>query len=70
LQEEKQKALEALERAVDDGFVVTWWLTVDPIWDAFRSDAGYQRTVKRIDEKLQESRQRIDSSREQVLQDQ
>ena len=45
---DKEKALEWLERCVEDRDLQCWFLNVDPLYDSLREEPRFQAVLKRV----------------------
>ena len=61
LQGDKQKALSALQRAINEGWRSSWWyfLKYDPILESLHDEPEYQAMVEEIEADMAEQLARV-----------
>lgn len=58
---DRDAAIEWLERAVEAGLPAPTFVSMDPIWAAFRDDADFQALVSRVENRIAEQRRIAES---------
>lgn len=67
LEGEPDKAMAALEKAVENGFHDFWWLASDPLWSGFAEDDAFRRVMASMQQRRIEMLRHIENSTREAV---